>query len=599
MRQFMFTASLLTGLILSACAQEAQGELEATKPSAQDIRKADTQRAANLGSQNELTELPEQHQNLDPRDITPAEFDELMALQKKAQEHARNFPVFQTHPADISASVIEDSRRLRELHAKSIMTQNRKRYQAHVPSILTQDEVDELLTLEQAQENHKLEMHKKYLVWFQQDPASRGQPPNTNALPQGVQNLRLQELKARIRNSDKAQQQIDIMKNASKEHNISISDSELNELTRLQAEQVKLSQVLSKAVNEFRSQTQASGGKPSLAGFTTSLPKYELQRFIDVRARIEAIKAPIESAQRAARIKNKLTALSQQSGITILSSEIEETIALSAEKARIEKKAQRENMEKFLDGSGALGSQPFPNDKDYARLKEIDARIKDLAAPMRAVKNVAQETLYPPLQKARLARENRAKWIADWRDKQQSGEVPRDAIMHSPSYAEIQDRVKDYSAKLKTRADKVGYSVSAADAVRLNSLNEDLLVIRKDVHAMEADGSAMVPSGTGKTPSFKFTAGMTKIGLIENKQREILAGLSEAERSQIQNSGQNSETGTRQFNRTQYGSGAGAQYGQQDIGTERQIESFRNRGLDVSQADADDLLAFERELENR
>ena len=131
-----------------------------------------------------------------------------------------------------------------------------------------------------------------------------------------------------------------------------------------------------------------------------------------------------------------------------------------------------------------------------------------------------------------------------------------------------------------------------------------MLAIRKKVYEMEADGSAMVPNDlNGKTPAFQFTAGMYKVRLIEKKQREILVGLSAAEISQNETAqAQNSQIGTRQFRGDYYGTEVIRSNPSQSpipSPTEQMIESFRSRGMDVSQAEADELLDFVRELEDR
>ena len=625
MRHYLLTASILTGLILSACSQEAQIDQQASQSAEtgsarahsvqQEASNAKVQAATNLKTsinKNVLRDLDPQFQNLDPRDISRAELDEFIALrnkiQKAQQEHQKISATWRAQPTinrgpepvwDGSSIPDADRKRQSQLQAKVSVAQNRKNYETYVPKTLTQAEVDELLVLELAQAKNWVEIQEKRLAWSKQDPASRGQAPDLVELNKAAQNPRLQVLQAKIENGRRQQRLAERIDRVSASHNISLSDSELNELNALELEQREFSNALNKAMIESQSKNQAAGGNINQSDILNAIPKHELQRMIDVQLRMQEIKDPLEAAEKAARIKQQLTSLSEQSGITILSAEIDETIALEAEKKRIERRAQTEAMEKWLEEGGeVLGGQPLPNDEDYARLKEIEARIKEIKAPMTA----AQEAQNPALREARLDRENREKWRNDWRDKQQSGEVPRDAVLHSPSYAELQDRVKDYSAKLKTRADKAGYSIPEADVTRLNSLNEEMLAIRKKVYDMEADGSAMVPSGqTGKTPVFNLTAGMYKVGLIEKKQREILAGLAAAEISQNENDQlQNSQIGTRQFRGHEYGHEViRSNANQGSSQTELLIESFRARGMDVSQAEADELRDFVRDLEDR
>ena len=627
MRHYLLTASILTGLILSACSQEAQIDQQASQSAEtgsarahsvqQEASNAKVQAATKLKTpidKNSLPDLGPQFQNLDPRDISRAELDEFIALrnkiQKAQQEHQKISATWRAQPTinrgpepvwDGSSIPDADRKRQSQLQAKVSVAQNRKNYETYVPKTLTQEEVEELLVLEVAQAKVQVEIQEKLRAWSQQDPASRGQAPDLVEPNQTTQSLRLQALQAKITSARRMQRLADRIDRVSASHNISLSDSELNELNALELEQREFSNALNKAMIESQSKNQAAGGNINQSDILNAIPKHELQRMIDVQLRMQEIKDPLEAAEKAARIKQQLTSLSEQSGITILSAEIDETIALEAEKKRIERRAQTEAMEKWLEEGGeVLGGQPLPNDEDYARLKEIEARIKEIKAPMTA----AQEAQNPALRQARLEHENREKWRNDWRDKQQSGEVPRDASLQSPSYAELQDRVKDYSTKLKTRADKVGYSIPEADVRRLNSLNEEMLAIRKKVYEMEADGSAMVPNDlNGKTPAFQFTAGMYKVRLIEKKQREILAGLSAAEISQNETAqAQNSQIGTRQFRGDYYGTEVIRSNPSQSpipSPTEQMIESFRSRGMDVSQAEADELLDFVRELEDR
>jgi len=620
MRHYLLTASILTGLSLSGCAQEAQVDQQASHSAEtgsalahsvqQETSDDKVQAATKLKTpidKNSLPDLGPRFQNLDPRDISRAELAEYIALRDKTQKAQEAYqkisatwraqPTINRGPEPVwDGSSIPDADRKRQsqLQAKVSVAQNRKNYETYVPKTLTQAEVDELLVLELAQAKNWVEIQEKRLAWSKQDPASRGQAPDLVELNKAAQNPRLQVLKAKIENGRRQQRLAERIDRVSASHNISLSDSELNELNALELEQREFSNALNKAMIESQSKNQAAGGNINQTDILNAIPKHELQRMIE-------IKDPLEAAEKAARIKQQLQNLSAQSGVTILSAEIDETIALEAEKRKIERRAQTEAMEKWLeDGGEIFGGQPLPNDEDYARLKEIETRIKDIKAPMTA----AQEAQNPALRQARLEHENREKWRNDWRDKQQSGEVPRDASLQSPSYAELQDRVKDYSTKLKTRADKVDYSIPEADVRRLNSLNEEMLAIRKKVYEMEADGSAMVPNDlNGKTPAFQFTAGMYKVRLIEKKQREILAGLSAAEISQNETAqAQNSQIGTRQFRGDYYGTEVIRSNPSQSpipSPTEQMIESFRSRGMDVSQAEADELLDFVRELEDR
>ena len=83
---------------------------------------------------------------------------------------------------------------------------------------------------------------------------------------------------------------------------------------------------------------------------------------------------------------------------------------------------------------------------------------------------------------------------------------------------------------------------------------------------------------------------MYKVRLIETKRREILTDLSKAEASQF-SSAQNRES---QIGTQPYGLAHRA-----GCSAEMLIDSFRKRDIEVSQSEADDLLAFERAMQDK
>ncbi len=621
MRQFIFTASIMTGLILSACAKDPQTDIEVSnspepilklaEPAPQDISHNENAAAPKTSAgQNDPSELPKRYQGLNPIDISRAEIDEHIALQEKLTQTRQKYHKAlkdwnQEDPARRGPQPSwthglqseDDTNRYRILETKLQMAMSRKKYEAHVPNILSQDEVNELMVLQRAQMERQLKQQEKVQAWAKLDPATRGPHPSAASLFDV--NPRLMELQGKIQNANKIERLTQRIDKLGASHNISLSDTQISELSALEAENQKIMLSFSKAMMDAQKENQLNGGKISQAEIINKLPKHLLQGMMETQIRIQAIEGPLKAAEKAEQLKNSLTQLSQESGVAILQSEIDETIALHAEKDRIQTNAERQAMQKWLEEGGDISpkSPPMINDEDYARIKEIDARIKAISAPM----TEAKEANNPALRQQRLQMEAQLKWSTVWQDKKRAGEIPQDAPLNSPSYAELQDRVENYSTTLKSRADKVGYVVPEADVERLNSLNDEMLDIRKRVYDMEVDGSAMVDSGNGyKLPDFKLTSSMHKIRLIEKKQRQILAGLSEAESFQNGTSlNQNSEIGTQQFNRRD-GAYSNGQYGAKSgIGAEAMIESFRSRGVEISQADADDLIAFEQELEGR
>jgi hypothetical protein len=126
-----------------------------------------------------------------------------------------------------------------------------------------------------------------------------------------------------------------------------------------------------------------SGGQLS-ADIIETLPKTLLYRVSEVNARIDDIHAPFETVAKAAKIREDLIKFSETSGVPISPAEIEEAVALNAEKDRIIKKTQREAERKWKAEGGPLniGTQTFPNAEDAARLEEIEARLKEISAPL-------------------------------------------------------------------------------------------------------------------------------------------------------------------------------------------------------------------------
>ena len=117
--------------------------------------------------------------------------------------------------------------------------------------------------------------------------------------------------------------------------------------------------------------------------------------------------------------------------------------------------------------------------------------------------------------------------------------------------------------------------------------------IRKKVYDMEVDGAGVINGFSGaRSANFKLTSGMYKVRLIEKKQRQILAGLSEAEATST-NLGLYNTDGSEALTGT---------IPQFDINNpdghdaEALIEIFREQGREISQSEADDLIAFERAL---
>lgn len=626
MRHHFLTASILAILFVTACAKDPQIDAEIAYPpetiSAQaeaplqdsfenegSIKSLHTQGL----SQTDGQPLPAGFEGLDPRDISRSEIHEYIALQKiQAEGHLRNSEALNQwrqqdssirgprptrYPSPLSDA---DSKRFRVLEGKFQNAQIRKRYAAFDPNFLSKDEVDELVALDQEQAKLNAAGQKALQAWAEQNPATRGPRPNIYGPQFQNQNPRLQELRSKIESVEQIKRLQNRAKNLSPSHNITFSDSEISELIQIETEQRKIEAVLNKAEMDAQKETGGlSEEHVSEEDILNGIPKQILHQMIEFEMRKQDIEAPLKAAENADKIQARMAELSQESGIPILSGEIAEAITLNAEKDRIKDRTEIEFFQKWIVEGGPLpNDDPLASDEDYARMKEIDARLKAISAPMNEAKYAAREANNPALRQSRLFQEEQEKWRTDWQDKKQAGEIPPDTPQTSPTYAEMQDRLQDYSAKLEARADKVGYAIPEADMKRLDSFTQEMLAIRKSVYDMEADGTSHFKGRYGqRNPSFATNAGMFKIKLLDEKQREILAGLSQAEAAQ--NETLNSETGIRRFNHQHFGGIIGRPGPSYENDAPTMIEDLRRSGLEISQSEADDLIAFEQELQNK
>ena len=196
------------------------------------------------------------------------------------------------------------------------------------------------------------------------------------------------KLQTKVRTSQGVQSETDRIKQLSETHNITILDNEMSELIELHAEKKKLQGEIQLAfISAFtRGEINASEikGGPVSGKVIAKLPEDILLRMSEVSEHIEAIEAPFIAAEKAGNIRNRMAVLSETSGVSISSSEIEEAIALNSEKNRILKRTQMEAKRKWQanDGPVSTDQKPFPNAEDGVRLKEIDIRLKAIFAPL-------------------------------------------------------------------------------------------------------------------------------------------------------------------------------------------------------------------------
>ena len=409
MRYYRSAAAFLTAFLFVACAEAPQNnDSTAVSP---DFDLAGPHSSQQGGPVFQGTIAPQasviadpywqaqRFDGLDPREISQAEIDELIALEKRLQEDSQ---AFQTElqawsaqdPASRGPKPVRRDRalheRLQTLNAKVEIASIRKTHRNIDPKILPTSAVEEYITLRQEQTRVFYEAQRAHADWAKMDPATRGPRPDHPETQFKNQNPRLQELHLKVRQAHGVQQETDRIKQLSVSHNIPLLDNEMAELIALHTErqtlQGEMNTAILQALTGPEGQINAaalSGGQLS-ADIIETLPKTLLYRVSEVNARIDDIHAPFETVAKAAKIREDLIKFSETSGVPISPAEIEEAVALNAEKDRIIKKTQREAERKWKAEGGPLniGTQTFPNAEDAARLEEIEARLKEISAPL-------------------------------------------------------------------------------------------------------------------------------------------------------------------------------------------------------------------------
>lgn len=410
MRYIHLTAPLLAAIFLCSCGEVTPNEGRAEQvpvlsSASSDDAKDDTRniekKAATGFNERIIVEdaaMPEKYQGLDPKEISQAEINELMALEKKQQE------IYQAYLEKSQAWAAQDpvnrgprpdaqglfyNERLAELNGKLRIANIRKRYENIDPKILSKAEVEEIISLEQARARRILEHQKRFDEWNKLDPANRGPQPDINqVLNMETDNSRTQELWTKVQSAHAVNRKIDRIKKLSQAHSLVILDNEMSELIELHSEMQTLNGEINQAIIEAISSGKMSPSAMSEGQLSEELidqfPEDVMRRISELNERIDAIEAPYLAADKAEEIRAQMSELSETSGIPLSTLNVEEAIALNAEKDKIQKRTQLEAERKWRLEGGPISAamKPVPNAKDQARLKEIDTRLKAISAPM-------------------------------------------------------------------------------------------------------------------------------------------------------------------------------------------------------------------------
>jgi len=437
---------------------------------------------------------------------------------------------------------------------------------------------------------------KKHQRWRKQDPATRGVPPQMGTQFAITTSKRYRQLNDKVKAAQNFQATRVNLRTLSEIHNIPFSDSEIEAVVELEREKQIIMSDYRNAMMEFSKNRRDSGALTNLA----DRPQMDQTRLSELDRRIKAIKGKLDAAVTAARARTELTRLSKQYNVPILVNEIDELMALMAEKESLEMRFNTDFLTPWLNAGGLnSGPQPLMNNTDYERIKAIDARIKAIRSPIMTAKQVEREAQNPQLKAYRLQKERQEREQQDWKDLQQAGEVAPGATQTSPSYNQIKEYLTDYRGKLQARADEMGFQVSEADFERLEALNAKILDLRKSVYEMEKTGKTMVANADGSaSQSFALMAEMMKMSLIVQKQQQILTPLVE---------GRNQAGVAGAYAR--YASGgnmlleAQLMPARQTPSIQQMVDQWtttaRSQGREISQSEIDDLFAFERSLESK
>ena len=408
MRYYTLTASVLAALFLNACTAAPQNGGSAVTPpdltpaSSTAKRQNETSNAATPQASGTFeTMLSQSYQGLDPREISQAEIEELIALQMQQRERNQlvqdkmkawnaQDPAHRGPPPKWTDTA--QTERLTELFNKVQLAEIRKRVENIDSSFLSKAEKEEYIELVQARTRLSLESHKRLSAWAKQDPAARGpQPEMDQGAFMGVnKNPRLNELQSKVVIAQSVEWATARIKQLSKSHNIPILDNEMSELIELftakQTLNHDLQLAITNAITSDDGKINAAGlGAGQLnAGVIEKLPRDLLLRMSEVSERLDALKAPFDAAEKAGRIRQNMTKFSEASGVPISSSDIEETVSLNAEKDQILKKTRLEATRKWKVEGGPVSAvqKPDLNTQDAARIKEIEARLNEISRPI-------------------------------------------------------------------------------------------------------------------------------------------------------------------------------------------------------------------------
>ena len=381
MRHFMLITALIAGLMLSACRQDVQSD-EQNSPTP-DSLSSEAKPPSGLNKW-ELT-APEKEEFEALRDklykLNSHQYLTVIEAWEKRDPASRGPKPIDVKPVELPTK--DERRRLNALEAKYIAYENWREYEKYVPEFLSHDEAEELVTLQKEELEFALEQGEKYRDWLKQDAATRKPWRKKPTAKLREKRLRLSELEDKISLEREERKYKNKLAEDMRNYHITISKSRQRELISLNTQKNELL----KSIDHVREEIKNNGTKQGLT-FTHSelfnkVSRHLIAQRLKIDQRMDEIYAPLKTTKEAEKIRKYMTYLSQRTGMAFLPGELEEAIALNAEKLRLTEAGERKALQKWVDDEAyEFTPQSINEATDMARINEIGARYREIIAPM-------------------------------------------------------------------------------------------------------------------------------------------------------------------------------------------------------------------------
>jgi len=320
-------------------------------------------------------------------------------------------------PRPANTHLMEKKLRLAELNLKIQRAGIPDKYKSVDRNVLSESEVDELISLEVKQAELGIKYQKELQEAQKRNPVQT--QTNLSALylqtysnDPSVQkmNKRIAELQGKIKQAKYAESQKARMKSQSETYNVSFAESDIDQIIALESEKKQIRAEYNHANRLWSAQnksTYSQSGAQSFNGANyAARPVLDQTRINEIDRRIREMRAPLDTAVQAEQTRNYMRKQSEKYNVSLLPSEIEELIELNAEKKRLRTEFQSR-------GSGSRNASSVDYKAYSADIREIDARVKEINAPIAKAQQAEREAKNPALRERRLEKERRQQELRD------------------------------------------------------------------------------------------------------------------------------------------------------------------------------------------